>query len=214
MKSKEGTKLGENKQGYRTERSVIFQYYTVGTDDVKVIYCNYCSRQYSEKALERTTVLLDHLFTHDIKIKWKNKDRSIKCPTCVRVFTSQEKLTEHITRAHSEVMPCAYCGKLISNRVSKRRHENEHKALEERRFTCDICSKAFIDNAALKRHMMIHTGLKPFQCSDCGKQFTMGHKLAEHRRNHTGETPFECSRCFRKFKFKQVLDKHKCIPNI
>merc|ERR1719391_306497 len=111
-------------------------------------------------------------------------------------------------------MPCAYCGKLISDRFAKKRHEREHQALEEKKFTCHICSKAFVDNPMLKRHLMVHTGEKPYQCSDCGKQFTYNYKLKEHRRNHTGETPFECSRCFRKFKFKQVLDKHKCIPQI
>ena len=168
-KLKKGTEKGEKRyknerSNYKTERSLVWQYFTLSSDDSKVVFCNICSKQFSKDASGRTTTLLDHLFNaHDIQIKFKNKDRSWKCPSCTRVLASEKKLNEHILRQHSEVGPCAYCGKIISGRVAKKRHEDQHRAIEERKFACDICSKAFIDNDALKRHKMTHSGLKPYQ---------------------------------------------------
>jgi len=199
----------------KIKRNFLWKHFTVNPSNSKEINCNICSKQYSYEAiLMRTTILLDHLFTHDIIIEQNNKTRSWKClsPVCSRVFISEDKMNKHFFLHHSENLPCAYCGKVIKERLARIRHEKEHRVKAERKFSCDICSKAFIDKTSLKRHSMIHTGEKPYQCSDCGKQFVQLDKLKNHRRHHTGETPYECSKCLRKFKFKQVYDKHKCIP--
>lgn len=45
-------------------------------------------------------------------------------------------------------------------------HLQKHKDREEgvRRFTCDKCGKGFFSSHALKRHVLIHTGEKPYFC--------------------------------------------------
>jgi uncharacterized Zn-finger protein len=58
--------------------------------------------------------------------------------------------------------------------------------------TVESCGKAFKDNSKLKRHMLVHTGDRPFRCLFCGKSFSLDFNLRTHIRIHTGEKPYVC----------------------
>ncbi|XP_075758463.1 zinc finger protein 653 isoform X2 [Pelodiscus sinensis] len=51
------------------------------------------------------------------------------------------------------------------------------------------CGKKFYLSNHLRRHMIIHSGVREFTCETCGKSFKRKNHLEVHRRTHTGETP-------------------------
>ncbi|ORY47858.1 hypothetical protein BCR33DRAFT_714911 [Rhizoclosmatium globosum] len=75
------------------------------------------------------------------------------------------------------------------------------------------CNKAFPTGAALKSHILMHTGDRPFQCSvpNCGKAYTTNNRLNIHMRDHTNEKPYVCDYpgCSYAAKQKCGLTAHK-----
>ena len=42
---------------------------------------------------------------------------------------------------------------------------------QEKPFSCDACSKGFIQKSHLGVHLLVHTQEKPFTCEVCSKGF-------------------------------------------
>jgi len=74
---------------------------------------------------------------------------------------------------------------------------------------CGICGKKFVCVTTMKRHLVTHTGEKPFSCKVCGKQYTQKGNLRVHERTHANHRPFECSICKQKFYRKEPMQKHQ-----
>lgn len=56
----------------------------------------------------------------------------------------------------------------------------------KKRHDCATCGRVFSDNAGLKRHLVIHSGKKPFRCFICGRGFTQSGNLKTHMKVHKG----------------------------
>ena len=76
------------------------------------------------------------------------------------------------------------------------------------KYGCPFCSKIMQIPYNMKRHILTHTGEKPFVCNDCGKSFNDKGNLSRHNLIHTGEKPFSCSFCDYSCIQKNVLQKH------
>ena len=75
-------------------------------------------------------------------------------------------------------------------------------------FTCDECGKVFKCKSYLKRHMLIHSGVKAYTCDLCKKTFTQKGNLGKHRLTHSGLKAFSCNPCKKVFACQDTLDKH------
>jgi len=120
----------------------------------------------------------------------------VSCLKCGLNFKSKEDLSSHVPACMKQVTSL-----------------EEHKLLhseppKERSHKCSQCDAAFAQKSYLKRHSVIHTGIKEFECDFCHRMFTRLRSLKEHRRLHTGEKPYKCEFCEAAFANYSSLRTH------
>lgn len=84
----------------------------------------------------------------------------------------------------------------------------EQKA-QKQSIECFLCGKSVASSYNLRRHMMIHTGERPFGCDMCFKRFREFSDLKKHRRIHSTQTNFKCMVC--RVNEPSIYDPTKCI---
>ncbi|GMR34847.1 hypothetical protein PMAYCL1PPCAC_05042, partial [Pristionchus mayeri] len=73
------------------------------------------------------------------------------------------------------------------------------------KFACSQCTKKFISQAYLNKHMIKHSALPKFvPCSKCTKKFVSQEYLNKHMKKHS----VSCSKCAKKFISQEDLNKH------
>ncbi|GFU52446.1 zinc finger protein [Nephila pilipes] len=128
---------------------------------------------------------------------------------------------------------CEVCPKYFYTKTELVRHNRVHTG--ERPYGCDICSKRFKSNQALKYHVIqtqvigeFNQGFfqqtvtqyqsvslvskkvkKIYKCPYCPRSFPFKSLLEVHVRVHTGERPFKCDICAQTFKRNESLKYHK-----
>jgi len=73
---------------------------------------------------------------------------------------------------------------------------------------CNECGKTFTTKQALDRHLMLHTGEKPFKCDECDKAFVTVFSMKQHKITHSDVKPFACH-CGVQFTLKASLKRHE-----
>uniref|UniRef100_A0AAZ1Y3T8 C2H2-type domain-containing protein n=1 Tax=Oreochromis aureus TaxID=47969 RepID=A0AAZ1Y3T8_OREAU len=76
---------------------------------------------------------------------------------------------------------------------------------------CDLCGKSFTLAQSLKKHQVIHSGVKPYSCDLCGKSFTLAGNLKTHQVIHSGVKAYNCDLCGKSFTQSQSLKTHQLI---
>lgn len=125
------------------------------------------------------------------------------CPAFLDGFPVEIERAAHLNR-HDRPFPCPLdrCSQAPFGFTSKKDQERhirhyhpEHsdqppafvqptRRIEDARFVCDICGKAFTRNINLKGHMRSHFGDRPYACSSCGKAFTRLNDCRRHEKIH------------------------------
>jgi len=71
---------------------------------------------------------------------------------------------------------------------------------------CDICHKNFISKEAIRKHVLIHVKVKPYQCLLCLKTFVTRKALEGHQDK---KMKFLCKICEIEFPCLSLLENHK-----
>ncbi|XP_068092952.1 ras-responsive element-binding protein 1 isoform X2 [Hyperolius riggenbachi] len=88
----------------------------------------------------------------------KEEKSSYICPLCEKVCNSQHQLTMHI-----------------------RQHNTDTGGTDH---SCSICGKSLSSASSLDRHMLVHSGERPYRCSMCGQSFTTNGNMHRHMKIH------------------------------
>ncbi|XP_055371231.1 uncharacterized protein LOC129605474 [Condylostylus longicornis] len=87
------------------------------------------------------------------------EDIKYVCPICEVVSATPHEFTNHI-RSHN------------------------YSSGDTENFTCRICSKVLSSASSLDRHVLVHTGERPFNCKYCHLTFTTNGNMHRHMRTH------------------------------
>ncbi|KAJ8917467.1 hypothetical protein NQ315_005514 [Exocentrus adspersus] len=148
------------------------------------------------------------------------------CPVCSRVYTSIEKLLNHVGLFHvgeklkcnlcslsdemsfelyaehcrlTHLNQCPFCKKKFGTRTSYNFHIKVHT--ENNPFDCpyENCEKSYPSQRSLKKHLTTHSAVANYICSKCGKKFNSYDNFKYHIKTHDGKRDFLCTICGKAF---------------
>ena len=70
--------------------------------------------------------------------------------------------------------------------------------------TCDTCEKSFKRSEHLARHLLRHSGEKPYCCETCHRSFSRNDALKRHLKIHTSLPPYKIQK-YRPIACKDIL---------
>ncbi|CAL8325221.1 unnamed protein product [Arctogadus glacialis] len=129
------------------------------------------------------------------------------CKFCMAPFNTRLDKLAH-QRAHvpsSRPYKCPDCAMTFAKLRERNFHLKEHR---DQNVSCPLCPLVFPTPHCIKRHMVVHTGVKPFVCEFCFRSFNQPGHLTSHLRLHTGEKPYQCKHCDESFNHNVSLKSH------
>lgn len=147
--------------------------------DDRLMFCDKCNWTTDDKKK-----MLNHVSDH---LKSKIIAINSKCDLCGKIFTSSNRLAQHITRYHrlkrTKKCVCPMCNlELRSNYQLERHVTNDHTEVTKKS-KCKKCTKSFFTNEGLNRHLNM-THYAKIRCTylNCTKRFidapTMRHHIS------------------------------------
>jgi len=77
-----------------------------------------------------------------------------------------------------------------------------------KRFTCELCGKAFVVMHALRAHLYLHSPGRYFRCKYCNATYKYYEGLRSHIRSRHDGVSLHCPICFRGFPYKSNMKYH------
>ena len=119
-----------------------------------------------------------HMYIH-------SDTKPFQCEICGKQMTCQSWYKRHQQQHTGKgILKCRYCDERFKSPDSRVRHERTHPEWDGQRFVCEVCGKDLFTKAKLKRHMMIHTGEKPYACMYCSFRSNRADSLRTHQKQH------------------------------
>lgn len=155
--------------------------------------CSICLRSFQRAACLKQHHVRVHLrvrtvdATHAVqRRKTSAAPKLFPCLICGKVFKFRSLLASHAL-IHSELRPysCDFCSRSFRRLSHLKRHREVVHANGERSpqsFICHICGKDKKCRSQLARHVIIHTGERPYACDLCPARFNRSGNLKQHRK--------------------------------
>lgn len=162
----------------------------------RVFICEQCGKMFTTDMRLR-----DH-----IRHVHERKETHI-CDKCAFSTHRADNLRRHIAVKHSddEFFKCPVCGDMIKQRATFIVHLRRHTG--ERPHMCEGCGKGFKSLSQLAVHRRTHMeGMH--ECNECQRKFKTKHHLDRHLVVHTGVKPYSCMYCTYTCNVKGNINKH------
>ena len=75
---------------------------------------------------------------------------------------------------------------------------------------CEQCEFTFSSATYLKRHLVVHSGERPYECNHCGSTFVWKSNLGTHLKTHKAEKIEKCNECGGLLPNKSEYECEKC----
>ncbi|XP_038587337.1 zinc finger protein 436-like [Micropterus salmoides] len=134
------------------------------------------------------------------------REKTYLCDICCKAFPTGSGLKVHLKSHSKEKIMCSECGKGLSSQGALKRHMIIHTG--ERPYKCSECARTFNKKSILIAHLTTHSGIKEFVCGVCGKACARREHLTVHMRTHNGEKPYQCTVCDKAFTQSHCLKTH------
>nr|CAI5867008.1 unnamed protein product [Callosobruchus analis] len=181
----------------------------------KVHECTQCTYKTTDNS---------HLKQHMVK----HADISNRCIHCNKIFTTKQRLDDHIIKSHpdfmasvtSKVHGCTECSFITTNNSHMKHHIAKHPAIAGNMTNrCIHCNKTFttkqkLDEHILKTHpdFIASVSSKVHECTECTYKTTNNSHMKQHMVKHPdiagNHITTRCIHCNKTFTTKQRLDDH------
>ena len=139
------------------------------------------------------------------------KSKTYECKKCHAKFSQKQGKSRHAKHCgeKSILLSCDRYSFATKRKDGLVRHQ--HKCIGKKSDkTCPICSKVFIANSHVLRHMKVHSQEVPYRCEFCDGTC----KRADHFRNHQencskSTKSFSCVDCGKCFRLNRSLKQHQ-----
>ncbi|XP_037934346.1 zinc finger protein 813-like [Teleopsis dalmanni] len=140
-----------------------------------------------------------------------DRNKPYGCQFCTLIWRNRRDLIEHIKNNHSKLKAniCPLCKKGFNRHSDLKKHTVIHTGV--RPYTCGLCRKTFSRDFNLQKHFLLHTGQHPFVCPYCPKCFSNSTKLIQHIQFHSAKNLFECKICNVSFSQQKKFIIHQQI---
>lgn len=102
--------------------------------------------------------------------------RPYKCRFCMAKFSTNSNMQKHMRNIHE---------KEKTNKVTAVSDHQLHSLLTPGlcvlvSFQCNECDRSFFSRESARKHMVTHTGLKPYKCTRCTMSYSWYNGLKKH----------------------------------